>query len=257
MSSGAGIIFWYNSRENPIILVGKESVYISDLINDDPTFAAKFGELVSEKQEFNTSSLSSMSDEAKLKEAKKVFSRRAESLKEILDLGLLKFDTPQKTETGYRVNFRYLPLDFKRGIIKGKSDNNETPLETVLREVGEELGINISEREQNKMVNLGDCGGYTIFSLQVDRSFIEFVGQRVKERLTARSGEIYDFTFKPLSEIETLLNNFNSKSKCAINEFKRQILPTIIRRGGRSRKTRKTKRKTRKMKQTRRHKNHY
>lgn len=252
MSKGAGIVLWYYDEvsRQPILLVGKESVYVSDLIKDDAEFKRRFGEILLEKQEFNTTSLTSMSEEEKLKDAKKTFSRRALELESMLGLGMIKFDTPEKTETGYKVNFRYLPRDFKRGIIKGGTEVGETSLQTVLREVGEEVGINIPESEQQKMINLGDCEKYTMFSLNIGSTKARdaFLA-RIQERLKAKSGEIYEFSFKQLSQIDTIISDFNTRSQCAIRKFKEKILPTIGR-GGRRRKTRKNK----KMKQTRRHK---
>jgi len=254
MSKGSGIVLWYYDEvsKQPILLVGKESVYVSDLIKDNAEFRKNFGPLLLEKQEFDTSSLpSSMSEEEKLKEAKKTFSRRALELESILRLGMLKFDLPVKTTTGYKVNFRYLPSSFKRGIIKGGKDGSETPLQTILREVGEEVGINIPEAEQRKMINLGVCEQYNMFSLNIGSTKArDAFLSRIQERLKAKSGEIYEFSFKPLSQINPLLPDFNTRSQCAISRFKEQILPTIGR-GGRRRKTKQNKRKIQK---TRRHK---
>ena len=260
MSKGTGIVLWYydEAAKQPILLVGKESVYVSDLIKDDIEFSKKFGPLVITKQEFDISALpSSMTEEEKLKESKKVFSRRALELESVLGLGMLKFDTPEKIEKGYKVNFRYLPRSFKRGVIKGGRKGSETPLQTILREVGEEIGINIPEGEQRKMINLGDCEKYTMFSLDIGSTKArDAFLLRIQERLKAKSGEVYEFSFKSLSQIIPLLEEFNTKSKCAIYKFKDKILPTIIGHGGRRRKTKqnKTKQNKREIQKTKRNK---
>jgi hypothetical protein len=260
MSKGAGIVLWFYDEvsKQPILLVGKESVYVSDLIKDYVEFRNKFGPLVITKQEFDTSALpSSMTEEEKLKESKKVFSRRALELESILGIGMLKFDTPEKTVKGYKVNFRYLPRSFKRGVIKGGREGIETPLQTILREVSEEIGINIPEGEQRKMINLGDCEKYTMFSLDIGsiKARDAFLG-RIQERLNAKSGEVYEFSFKSLSQIVPLLEEFNTKSKCAIYQFRDKILPTIIGRGGRRRKTKQNKREMQKTKINKKLKRH-
>ena len=255
MSIGAGIVLWYYDEvsRQPILLVGKESKYVSDLINDNEEFGRRFGELILSKQELDDTSY--ISEQDNLRAAKKEFSRRALELESQLGLGIIKFDAPEKSERGYKVNFRYLPRVFKRGIIKGGTEGSETPLQTVLREVGEEIGINIPESEEQKMKNLGDCEGYTMFSLNIGKKARDVFLSRIQERLKAKSGEIYEFSFKTLSEIDSLLSGFNKKSQCAINKFKEQILPTISRGGRKTRRQRKIRQtKIRRQRKTRKSK---
>lgn len=246
MLQGAGIVLWYLDRK-PMLLVGKESLYIRDVLNNDTSFKRRFEREILEKEEFDTTTLTSMSEEDKLKEAKKTFSRRALELEGKLGLGTIKFDSPKKTETGYTVNFRYLPRDFKRGIIKGGIENDETPLQTILREVAEEVGINIPEKEQRKMVDLGECEKYAIFSLNIGAGARDIFLERINQRFIAKSGEIYEFSFKSLDEIEPLFPIFNRKSQCAISMFREKILPTITR-GGKYSKTKKINKKNKQKK---------
>jgi hypothetical protein len=113
---GASIILWYLDERTgmPMLLVGKESVYVKDLCDENYDFNERFGGLISEKEVFNTEHLSHLSESDKLKEAKLNFSRQALELEKILGLGPIKFDTLEeaKTEDGYTVNFRYLPRSF-------------------------------------------------------------------------------------------------------------------------------------------------
>jgi hypothetical protein len=242
----------------PMLLVGKESVYVKDLCDENYDFNERFGGLISEKEVFNTEHLSHLSESDKLKEAKLNFSRQALELEKILGLGPIKFDTLEeaKTEDGYTVNFRYLPRSFKRGIIKGSKEGSETPMQTILREVGEEVGINIPEAEQRKIIDLGICSRYKTFSLDITKKARDVFLRRIQERFAARSGEIYEFSFKTLPEIDSLLHMFNEKSKCAIELFKTQILPTITKpKGGNKLYKKQKKQKTKKTQKHKKNKN--
>jgi hypothetical protein len=250
MSEGAAIIIWYydSNINKPVLLVGKESVYVKDLL-ENPSFNASFRELINESEHFDTSQLpSSINEKDKLQAAKDFFSRQSALLERSLGLGRIQFDTPHETDDGFSVNYRYLPQNYKRGIIKGKKEPVDlSPLKTIVREISEELGVNVSEREQSKIQLICDCDKYKVFTLEINKDTRNFFLDRIQKRLKSQTGELFEFSFKPITEIDLNYTQYNSKTKCAINNFKEIVLPTIKSRlpsGGKSRKTkrRKTKR---------------
>ena len=253
MSEGAAIIIWYydlNIKE-PVLLVGKESVYVKDLL-ENHSFNASLSKLIKESEHFDTSKLpSSINEKDKLQMAKDFFSRQSALLESSLGLGRIQFDTPLETNDGFSVNYRYLPSTYKRGIIKGKKESGDlSPLKTIVREISEELGVNVSEKAQAKIEPICDCDGYTVFTLEINKDTRNFFLDIIQKRLKSQTGEIFEFSFKPITEIYSNYTQYNSKTKCAINNFKEIVLPTLLPSGGKSRKTKRRKTKRRKTKST-------
>ena len=219
---GSSIIVWFFDKE-PILLVGKESVYVSDLIDKDPKFKSYFGDLIREKEHFTGKDLTA---------AKMHFSEEATKLETKYGVGAyilekklgispkIHFDTPEETSDGFRVNYRYLPTDFKRGIIKGGKKPRETPLETIVRETAEELGMKIPK---NDLIDIGSCLDYNVFSLDITKENYKVFTSRIAKRYGARSGEIFDLKFMPLSEVEKQMGQYNARSSCAIALFKESL----------------------------------
>jgi len=254
MDEGAAIIIWYYDLKTnkPVLLVGKESVYVKDLLKN-PRFNESFSELIKESEHFDTSQLpSSINEKDKLQAAKDFFSRQSALLESRLGLGRIQFDTPHERDDGFSVNYRYLPSTYNRGIIKGKKEPGDlSPLKTIVREISEELGVNVSEREQSKIKPICDCNGYQVFTLEINKDTLIFFLDRIHNRLKSKTGEIFEFSFKPITEIDSNYTQYNSKTKCAINKFKEIVLPSIASRlpsGGKSRKTKRRKTKRRKTK---------
>jgi len=168
MSVGSGIIFWIMGPDGiPAILVGKESIYVSDLTVDRRTkreteFGTRFGARINALE--NTDSTVKTEEEAKT-----YFRKGARELESTLGLGEIRYDTPDPISSNqWHVNYRYLPKDFKRGIIKGGRKGAEDAKQIILREIAEELGLILGSTEIAKMIVLGDCRGYTIFSLEIN-----------------------------------------------------------------------------------------
>jgi 8-oxo-dGTP pyrophosphatase MutT (NUDIX family) len=218
-TTGSSIIIWFRHprTEEPVLLTGKESKYLTDLCVEGSAFEEKFGDLIRGYESFNPVEHPGIN-------AKIYFSKNALKLEGILGLDTIQFDTPTpiKNSDVYKVKYRFLPKDHKRGIIKGGKEGSETPLETILREVREELGINLIEA---KIVDIGECAKYKVFSIDITSDKANYFLQRIDERRTAKSGEVFDLKFKPLSEINTLQRGgqFNAKSDCAINLFKQSL----------------------------------
>jgi 8-oxo-dGTP pyrophosphatase MutT (NUDIX family) len=218
-SEGATIIIYFNDpeRRTMFLLTGKETKFVTDLNNDYPEFREKFMLIIKEKEEFIGEDL---------EEAKVFFSIQAKDLEkgevgsyiESQELGARKiqYDTPKKTDIGYSVKYRFLPIDHKRGVIKGGKENGESSVEAILREVREEVGMNIPSE---KLEFIGNCTKNDVFSLNIGiknaKSFID----KIKDRSDRKSGEVFELQFRPLPEILRTLPAYNMKSSCAIGLF--------------------------------------
>ena len=258
MNAGSGIIFWLMGKNGPAILVGKESVYVSDLIVDSKTkketeFGKKFGAKIKELESTN----STVKTE---EDAKTYFRRGARELESILGIGEIRYDTPKKSGSDkWIVTYRYLPKGFKRGIIKGRREGSEDAKQTILREVAEELGFRIGSKEALEMIELGQCTGYTIFSLEIDNTIWRAIKEKIEDRKLKKSGEVFDLDFKELSYLKSpdIFKQLNDKTACSINLFTGYLtrLSSIKKTGGKRihNKKRKTKnnKKLRKTKKTR------
>ena len=237
MATGSSIIIWFYDEEikQPIILVGKESKYVTDILKKPEKTE------IERKQVF----------EGNITSSKEYFSRTARDLEKSLGIGRIQFDTPLETSTGsYEVKYRFLDKSSRRGIIKGGRDNktNENPKDTIIREVAEEIGMNIPKEE---LVDLGICDSYQVYSLDIKKSKYKFFIDRIKERNAVRSGEVFDLSFKPINLILENLdkkNEYNAKSKCALELFIHKLHAGLL--GGKIIKSRKSRkiRKSRKSK---------
>jgi hypothetical protein len=205
MAIGSSIIIYFLDKDKqPIILVGKESKYVTDLVKGAVL------EDVKRKQLF----------EGNLTDAKQYFSETARNLEKTLQLGRIQFDTPIEISANkYKVNYRFLDSSSKRGIIKGGIDaaKNEITIDAIVREVAEEIGVNIPKE---KLHDLGLCDKYQAYCLDIKEDKFKFFHDRIKERMASRSGEVFDLSFKPLvSMVLPSLHEYNSRSKCAIEVF--------------------------------------
>ena len=233
--NGCAIVFWYfdPNKNAPILLVGKESVYVSDLLKESE-FKKQFGELLEKSQHFDSSKLSGFVNEKdRLQAAKDYFSNQSNILEKTLRIGRIQFDTPSKNGNVFTVNYRYLPKDFKRGIIKGRKesvDSSDT-IKTIVREVAEEFGVNISSGEKRKIMQIGQYGNYSrgdhykLFALEIENPEVfTFFINRISQRVKSKNGELFEFSFKPVTEIRSQFDQYNSKTKAAIDAFEHAVL---------------------------------
>jgi len=220
-SKGATIIIYFRDPKTGImyLLTGKETKYVTDLNDESPEFRQKFMGLIEE--EFIRDDLDA---------AKAFFSERAKYLEEgavgsyikSRELGgrRIQYDTPIKTDRGYHVKYRYLSTDYRRGVIKGGKENDESSKEAILREVREEVGMNIPSE---KLEFIGNCMKNDVFSLNIGIKNVEMFLNAIKERSDKKSGEVFDLLFRPLPDIVRTLSEYNIKSSCAIELFISQM----------------------------------
>ena len=225
MTSGATIIIYcYDTEKDAtFLLTGKESKYVTDL-SKYPEFR-QFMDLIETKENFVGENL---------EEAKIFFSKEARDLEkgavglyiESQRLGnrRIHYDTPIRTTTGFCVKYRFLPTVFKRGVIKGGKEESESSEDAILREVREEVGMNIP-KEEFKLI--GNCRDNDVFSLNVSIRNIKMFEKAIASRFEKRSGEVFDLQFKPLFQIEDDILKYNAKSKCAIELFTSQMTTSV------------------------------
>jgi len=241
--NGAAIILWYfdPAKGAPILLVGKESIYVKDLLVDKK-FEQKFGSLLYYSEHFDTSELVGLTEEVKLQAAKDHFSIQSDALeremkKEGMSIGRIQFDTPSKHGHVFTVNYRYLPkTNYKRGIIKGRKEvvDLSNPIKTAVREFAEEFGLKISSGEQQKIRQIGQSGSisngdhYKLFALEIENSEVfNIFLTRIHERTRTKMGELFEFSFKTIHEIDAQFDQYNSKTKYAVQAFKNVVIPEI------------------------------
>ena len=226
MTSGATIIIYcYDTeKDTTFLLTGKESKYVTDL-SKYPEFR-QFMDLIETKENFVGENL---------EEAKTFFSKEARVL-EKGDVGSyiesqrlgnrrIHYDTPIRTTTGFHVKYRFLPKVFKRGVIKGGKEESESSEDAILREVREEVGMNIP-KEEFKLI--GNCSDNDVFSLNVAIRNIKMFENAIASRYEKRSGEVFDLQFKPLFQIEAEIAQYNAKSRCAIELFTSQMTSVAV-----------------------------
>jgi hypothetical protein len=191
-----------------MILVGKESNYVSDVYPN-----------IEEHQ---------ISHESDLEKAKFEFFKKTKELERMHNIERIQYDDPKKSGKSYHVNYRYLVNSPRRGIIKGqRDDKNEDIKQTIVREVAEEVGLNMNKKTQDNIVEHGICDKYLVFSIEIKAEDIKVFRQRIYERIAKKRGEMFDLGFEPLRGVLSDIKSFNYKSKCAIEQFHMEYFPTI------------------------------
>jgi len=213
---GASIIFWYQNGTTPMILVGTESNYLSDIhpeVEEYQTVSESYLEKAKDLSRFHP----------EVEKAKHYFRIKTEELQKRYSITKIQYDNPKKIGDSYHINYRYLSDNAKRGIVKGQMEENEDDVkETILREVAEEVGvkIEIDQKTQDKIVEHGVCNKYNVFSLDISEKRSEEFEKRIKERIEKKLGEVFDLKFEPLCSVLSSLSSFNNRSKCAIEKFR-------------------------------------
>jgi 8-oxo-dGTP pyrophosphatase MutT (NUDIX family) len=209
---GSAVIIWDKNDKGEIgVLVGKESVYLTDIVLE--------GGVIEDLQRYYLTEMDATSIEGEpiLTTVKKHFMKIALNLSAKYNMEV-RYDVPELVggegvvvdgvTPYYHVNFRCLPLfeNVRKGVIKGGreiSDANE--LETVLREIREELGLDIKPKYIH---SLGEGRHYDLFSLPLheigDRRAVSAIMDRIAQRKNGHSGEVFDLKFVNFTHIPDL-----------------------------------------------------
>lgn len=225
--NGASAVIYYDSNGKIYILVGKESNYLyeKELLTPEQISEIikrqKFTPVLSKSK--SPSEKSSLKNEKNLNSAKRFFQRGAEELEKILNIPEVRYDEAiyNDADQTYETIYRYLVENPKLGIIKGKKNVDENTLDTIYREMKEEVGIVVNKSSLNLYSNLA-CKKYDCYKLLVSSDDkVSHFKTTIIDRKKKHRGEMFELEFKELSEIKNLLNaqRFNIITACAINLF--------------------------------------
>ena len=215
-TKGGCIIYFIDEDGTIMVLTGKESNYVSDLtaapagaeIPKDWTFA----QLISYKQEVSGGGITETV-------AKKKFTERALDLEKMLKIGEIRHDTPEEISSGrFRVHYRHLLDDCRKGVFKGGCEGSETPLRAAIRELREELGMDIPESDLQELPG-GNCVNCKMFTCDVGARQRGNFEKVIETRHARRYGELFEVSFKPLSAIMEDIGSYNAISACALRRF--------------------------------------
>jgi hypothetical protein len=217
---GSAVIIWDKNDKGEIgVLVGKESVYLTDIVLE--------GDVIEDLQryyltEMDAAAASSIEGEPIVTTVKKHFMKIALNLSAKYKMEI-RYDVPElvvgvvdEGEGGggggntpyYHVNFRCLPLfeNIRKGVIKGGRElDDANELETALREIREELGLDIKPKYIH---SLGEGRHYDLFSLPLheigDRRVVSAIIDRISQRKKGHSGEVFDLKFVNFTHVPDL-----------------------------------------------------
>ncbi len=236
LPSGAGILIHFKEFGKQFILTGKEGTYLSDIPDID-----------SKIEELNLIEISKSTKEKK-EDAKAKFINFAKKLTKKLEFRV-QFSQITGKPGDWHTIYMYLKEDPKYGLIKGRKEPTDADtFATAVRELNEEVGINIESRTNlhSHLPFLINAGGYDFFRHEIKKHVADSIFRWIEIRNANHQGELFKVKFREVSYIITNLNKFNRKSRDAIEYF--LSLPS---RGGR--RTRKTlRRKTLRRKTLRR-----
>jgi hypothetical protein len=212
--TGASIVIWYYdaSTQMPMVLVGNESKYVTDIRPEIKPMQTITGVT---------------NPETAKRHFYKVSAALSDNGENTLNLGRIQYDDPKQVGDSFSVNYRYVDKKSKQGIIKGQIESGETPIQAIVREVAEELGLHLHKKTQAGIQYMNICDGYAAYALEIPETDVTVFQTRIKERIDKKRGELFALKFEPLDTIVSSLKTFNYKSKCTIEHFQRQYFPEI------------------------------
>jgi predicted NUDIX family NTP pyrophosphohydrolase len=100
------------------------------------------------------------------------------------------------------------------GFPKGGIKPGETPLNTAIREFGEEVGYGL---DQSRLNELGVAGEYTVYTYNVSAAEKTAIDASIAAMKAERKGELFETRFRGLGDIRG--RNLNQKSSTALALF--------------------------------------
>ena len=125
----------------------------------------------------------------------------------------------------------------KFGFPKGGSKGTETPLDTAVREFGEEVGYNV-DRSKLRVLQQSE---YTVYTYNVSTDEKKAIEDAIATMKANRKGELFEVMFRSLEELNKEKRKMNRKSIDALAVFERNL--RNMGGGSRKLKTRTTRRK--------------
>ena len=131
----------------------------------------------------------------------------------------------------------------KFGFPKGGAKGTETPLDTAVREFGEEVGYDL-DRSKLRVLQQSE---YTVYTYNVSTDEKKPINDAIATMKANRKGELFEVMFRSLEELNKEKRKMNRKSIDALAVFERNLRQL----GGGSRKSKKrTTRRKRAKRQT-------
>ena len=127
------------------------------------------------------------------------------------------------------------------GFPKGGVKTDETPLNTAIREFGEEVGYGL---DQSRLKELGAAGEYTVYTYNVTAAEKTAIAASIAAMKAERKGELFETRFRGLGDIGG--RNLNQKSSLALALFQ----ANIAKMGGKRNTRKKTMKRKRAKRQT-------
>ena len=242
-----GLVLWYqpsNPQEPVEILTGIETHYLTETFHPDQSHTQ---EIIERIKNFETIPFPCSSN----KIANQIFKERAQQLSELFQIPVSfeaipspslshpffqqqQQEYPQTHFHPYQTHFRIIktPTNPKYGIIKGKVEKGENPMQAMLREMEEELQLPLKLITTHpmellptkKIQRFQDSVLYTFHKQLTHEEYIQ-----LKEWIQKNNpqGEMMEFAFRPLSQINNNKKT-NAKSTEHIKTFRKNILSTCI-----------------------------
>lgn len=233
-TKGGCIIYFIDADGTIMVLTGKESNYVSDL-TAAPAGAElpkdwTFKQLIGYKEEVSGGGITETV-------AKRKFSERALDLEKMLKIGEIRHDTPEAIACGgFKIHYRHLLEDCRKGIFKGGCEGHETSLQAAIREVREELGMDIKESHFRELPG-GNCLSCQMFTCDVGAGERRNFEKVIEDRHKRRYGELFEVSFKPLTSIMADIESYNAISACALRRFNTIMNPPSSSKASSSRKS--------------------
>lgn len=237
MPSAACVVWSDYEDNNPFILAGIESKYVRDkqeTVNMDeirkkkqPSSFANLRLTLSQSsrdtipmEEFERVARSDFAATVgldDLTQAKIIFAKRAVALEELYRTRV-QFDTPSFDAGAgiYSVNFRWTVDATHFGITKGQIEDGETPLQAIVREIGEETGVRLSESAASRLILLGTRSDCTFFSLHLTGAQVKIWNETIGKRLDKHHGELFDLAFVPKIRLDSHFSGIKMNRKTQI-----------------------------------------
>lgn len=236
---GAGVLLYTTAADGiDYILFGYEGKYVTDFIQEITDIKGV---------KYRVDSLQTIRGKATVQEASVSAFNKAKLIEENLNPGITNINKRRfivhytqliEDSTGssagggssyktiYTLYDKTNPVDHrgryqhKKGIPKGKINVGETSLQTAIREVKEELDVDISKAPFNNLIT---ADGYDIFRVKIDPKVASDLMTKFQNLEIRKYGELFDFNFVPLPHILDPKNNYvnrvNYKTKIAIDAF--------------------------------------
>ena len=203
VTMSSAVIIYYNENNTIKILTGIESYYCYEDKTDDPIY----NELLLNWQTPSSREEASM---------------RAYQLSMYYKTRI-QYTLPDKDNI---IHYSCITNQSKIGIIKGGIEKNEDSLETIQREVKEEIGVIIpSNRFIKAPLHIPRT---TIYLLPINYKEMKWIEYRIKERQEQLVGEIFNLEFRTIYEIKKSDYKMNSVTSFMCSHSTKLIVPLEV-----------------------------